>query len=350
MPLGRFTGGLMTSRFLKIILVVAFNAWWCCALSLLLPTLVLAQSAPPLPDDIRIESPATDLPPEIKEFSGAWEGEWREAIPRASASVYSKQKVRLKVILVVEKVWDQGAIVVFAWGDCPGLRYSKKWGRYQARISSDDGSTELPFIHTYSYKGGPTGLTFTAADGRDYTFFINKQGHLEAIVKWGWGRLLDTELARMEAIPAGWKELASKPPKSKAATEREEEAHKQQALTKTNRLEHYYVKKPKNVRTDKSNSSFAQSAYQRQENQEDRSYFQGVDYIFSGNYGKAISEFNKVLSINSEYGEAYFSRGVAFIFQGQYSRAIADFNQYLQFERNSVRGLYNRGLVHALQG
>jgi tetratricopeptide (TPR) repeat protein len=117
-------------------------------------------------------------------------------------------------------------------------------------------------------------------------------------------------------------------------------------LHKTNKLEQYYVKKPKKVTTVWATGA----ARDYQPWREDGPYFRGVDYIFSGNYSKAISEFNKVLSINSKYGQAYFSRGVAFIFQGQYSKAIADFNQFLQFEPKSIRALYNRGLAYALQG
>lgn len=330
----------MTSRVLKIILVVAFNAWWCCALSLSAPTLVLAQSAPPLPNDLRIESPATDLPPEIKEFSGAWEGEWRMNAIGPGGSLRF-EKARLKVILVVEKVWDQGATVVFAWGDCPGFRFNKKWGRYQARISSDDGRV---------------GLTFAAANGRDYTFSINNRGHLEAIVNWGWGKLIDIEMTRREAIPAGWKELASKPPKSKAATEREEVAHKQQGLALP-RLEQYDRSPATGSETGKIQDWKMRrpSPPSNVPHYDDRTipeklYFQGRDLLSKNHLDKAIAAFTQALAKNPELGEAYINRGLAYGKKGQYDQAIADFNKFIELDSRDSEAYYNRGVAYAKKG
>jgi tetratricopeptide (TPR) repeat protein len=335
----------MTPRVLKIILVVAFNAWWCCALSLLAPPLVLAQSTPPLPDDLRIESPATDLPPAIKEFSGAWEGTWRMNAIGPGGSLRF-EKARLKVILVVEKVWDQGATVVFAGGDCPGFRDSKKWGRYQARISSDDGRV---------------GLTFAAANGRDYTFSINNRGHLEAIDIMGWGRFLDIELTRREAVPAGGKVLASKSPKSKAAALKKETAHEQQALTLA-RWEQYDRSPAPGSETGKSQDWKMRRAspiyiWNKKGYRDspwgltaETLYFRGYDLLSRNQLDKAIVAFTQALAKNPKFGEAYINRGLAYGKKGQYDQAIADFNKFIELDSRDSEAYYNRGVAYAKKG
>jgi tetratricopeptide (TPR) repeat protein len=330
----------MTPRVLKIILVVAFNAWWCCALSLLAPPLVLAQSSPPLPDDLRIELPAARLPSEIKKFSGAWEGTWRMNAIGPGGSLRF-EKARLKVILVVEKVWDQGATVVFAGGDCPGFRDSKKWGRYQARISSDDGRV---------------GLTFAAANGRDYTFSINNRGHLEAIDIMGWGRFLDLELTRRETILAGSKGLASEPPKSKVAAEKKEAAHKQQALTLA-RWEQYDRSPAPGSETGKIQDWKMRrpSPPSNVPHYDDRSipeklYFQGRDLLSRNHLDKAIAAFTQALAKNPELGEAYINRGLAYGIKGQYDQAIADFNKFIELDSRDSEAYYNRGVAYAKKG
>jgi tetratricopeptide (TPR) repeat protein len=303
----------MTPRVLKIILVVAFNAWWCCALSLSAPPLVLAQSAPPLPNDIKIELPATDLPPAIKEFSGAWEGKWRVL----AAGPYERgEKARLKVILVVEKVWDQGATVVYAWGDCPGFRSSKKWGRYQAKISPDDGHM---------------GLTFTAANGRDYTFSLNDRGHLEAIVNVGWGRLIDIELTRRETLPLQMVRRSPSP------------LHVASVLApggETGEIQDWKMRRPSptNVRHYDDRSI------------PERIYFQGRDLLSRNQLDKAIVAFTQALAKNPKLGEAYINRGLAYGKKGQYDQAIADFNKFLELDSRDAEAYYNRGVAYSKKG
>jgi Flp pilus assembly protein TadD len=310
----------MTPRVLKKILVVAFNAWWCCALSLSAPPLVLAQSSPPLPNDLRIESPAPDLPPAIKEFSGAWEGKWRVI---TTAPFGRGEMARVKVILVVEKVWDQGANVVFAWGDCPGFRSSKKWGRYQARISPHDGRM---------------GLTFTAADGRDYTFSINNRGHLEAIVNWGWGRLIDIEMTRREIAPTGGKGLAAKPAESKAAAEKEEAAHKQQALALARKAKY-----------DQALAEINQALTQDPKDAETYNRRGGI-YTLQGHYAQAVADFTKALELNPRYAKAYYNRALAYYYQGNYDQAINDLTKAIELKPKDVASYNNRGLAYMQKG
>ena len=60
----------------------------------------------PLPSDINIIPPATDLPKELTAFSGKWTGTWGG---------------RLDVILIVEQIDQTKAMVVYAWKSKTGL-------------------------------------------------------------------------------------------------------------------------------------------------------------------------------------------------------------------------------------
>lgn len=53
----------------------------------------------------------------------------------------------------------------------------------------------------------------------------------------------------------------------------------------------------------------------------------GVDYINQGDYQQAIEEFNRVISIDSEYIDAYCGIGIAYLNQKKYKKAIEVFEK-----------------------
>jgi hypothetical protein len=74
----------------------------------------------PLPNDINIVTPPTDLPPEIRAFSGKWAGKWdhfRDAI------------------LIVERINLNDALIVYAWGKVPiWRRAGEGHRRFEAKV------------------------------------------------------------------------------------------------------------------------------------------------------------------------------------------------------------------------
>jgi hypothetical protein len=123
----------------------------------------------PLPDDIRIEKPDESLSPEIKKFIGVWEGEWKWKQDSWHGDI---SNVRQKILLIVEKVQQQNAQVIYAWADCQYWEVPKGWRRYGASLFRVDNNTKLTFVHISTSKK-------TKIPRRTYTFFINKNGKLE---------------------------------------------------------------------------------------------------------------------------------------------------------------------------
>lgn len=93
---------------------------------------------PPLPADIIISEPDARLGKEIGVFSGKWVGKWDGA---------------LDAILIVEKIENDGAKVLYAWGDAPQWNIKAGYRRYEARVQA--GNT--PFLEFST----PSGALFT---------------------------------------------------------------------------------------------------------------------------------------------------------------------------------------------
>ena len=53
----------------------------------------------------------------------------------------------------------------------------------------------------------------------------------------------------------------------------------------------------------------------------------GVDSINQGDYQQAVEEFNRVISIDSEYVDAYCGIGIAYLNQKNYEKAIESFEK-----------------------
>src|SRR5262245_56450107 len=110
------------------------------------PLTVDPESVVPLPDRFDMEVPASDVPPEIARFQGAWIGTWHDD----------------RHILVVERVQRDGhANVVFAQSDSAFYGMNREWWRDQAKIT--DGALIMSGFRVFRYVfDGPDRLYMTA--------------------------------------------------------------------------------------------------------------------------------------------------------------------------------------------
>jgi len=83
---------------------------------------------------------------------------------------------------------------------------------------------------------------------------------------------------------------------------------------------------------------------------ESEHYFnRGVNYRLNGQYNMAISDLDKAIKLNPEYGVAYYNRGVAYQDKGQYDKAISDFNKAIYLNSNDAAAYCNRGIIYFIQ-
>lgn len=73
---------------------------------------------------------------------------------------------------------------------------------------------------------------------------------------------------------------------------------------------------------------------------------QGCKKAQTGDYPKAISDFNKVLELEPQHTVAYYERGNAYLAQGKPEAAIEDYNQVLEFSPQNSMAYNKRGLVY----
>jgi hypothetical protein len=90
----------------------------------------------PVPNDFKIIPPDSSLPKELALFSGKWKGVWYN-LQDSSGS--------LDAVLIVEKIEDKSAVVVYCWGDSSEWRVKNGWRRYTADINKKDGGNILSF-------------------------------------------------------------------------------------------------------------------------------------------------------------------------------------------------------------
>lgn len=72
----------------------------------------------------------------------------------------------------------------------------------------------------------------------------------------------------------------------------------------------------------------------------------GVDYINQGDYQQAIEEFNRVISIDSEYVDAYCGIGIAYLNQKNYKKAIEAFEKATALDPDEPIAYYLLGKAY----
>lgn len=72
----------------------------------------------------------------------------------------------------------------------------------------------------------------------------------------------------------------------------------------------------------------------------------GVDYINQGDYQQAIEEFNRVISIDSEYVDAYCGIGIVYLNQKNYKKAIEAFEKATALDPDEPIAYYLLGRAY----
>jgi tetratricopeptide (TPR) repeat protein len=70
-------------------------------------------------------------------------------------------------------------------------------------------------------------------------------------------------------------------------------------------------------------------------------YKSGWQYFDSGEYDKAIADFDKAIRIDNSYTAAFFERGNAYFKKCEYAKAIDDYSMAIQLEPNKFGSFYN---------
>jgi hypothetical protein len=75
-------------------------------------------------------------------------------------------------------------------------------------------------------------------------------------------------------------------------------------------------------------------------------YNEGTAYLYSGNYLKAIGDYDKAIEINPSYARAYNNRGVAHSELGNDRQAIGDFARAIEILPRFAEAYYNLGATY----
>jgi tetratricopeptide (TPR) repeat protein len=79
-------------------------------------------------------------------------------------------------------------------------------------------------------------------------------------------------------------------------------------------------------------------------------YNRGFIYDKQGDFIHAISDYSKVIELNSDYADAYNNRGYIYSRQGNYIQAVSDFNKAIEINPNIAGYYYNRGIPESKLG
>ncbi|MDP1613641.1 MAG: hypothetical protein Q8M11_21485 [Sulfuritalea sp.] len=107
----------------------------------------------PLPKDISITPPSSDLKKEIAAFSGKWVGNWSGVV---------------EAIFIVEQIGPETAKVIYAVGDAPQWNVSARYWRFDAKVTPSD-AAEIEFVTQ-------SGAVFVVKSGGDQSTICMTRG------------------------------------------------------------------------------------------------------------------------------------------------------------------------------
>jgi protein O-mannosyl-transferase len=76
----------------------------------------------------------------------------------------------------------------------------------------------------------------------------------------------------------------------------------------------------------------------------------GSVYLDSGNYARAIIDFDKASELNRNYANPYYNRGMAYGKLGDHARALEEFNTAIAINPKYDMAYYNRGMAYGQLG
>ncbi len=82
----------------------------------------------------------------------------------------------------------------------------------------------------------------------------------------------------------------------------------------------------------------------------DAYHSRGVAWVKKGEYDKAIPDFNLAIRYNAQDAEHFEGRGVAWFYKGEYDKAVADFDVAIRLNTHDTVAYYHRGLAEFNQG
>ena len=82
----------------------------------------------------------------------------------------------------------------------------------------------------------------------------------------------------------------------------------------------------------------------------DAYHSRGVAWVKKGEYDKAIADFNLAIRYNAQDAESLDGRGVAWLNKGEYDKAVADFNEAIRLNAHDTVAYFHRGLAGFNQG
>jgi tetratricopeptide (TPR) repeat protein len=69
-----------------------------------------------------------------------------------------------------------------------------------------------------------------------------------------------------------------------------------------------------------------------------------------GNFDRAVADYDRAISIKSDFTAAYYNRGLVLADKKQYAKAISDFTTVLQVDPKNAMALYRRGTAYLNSG
>jgi tetratricopeptide (TPR) repeat protein len=77
--------------------------------------------------------------------------------------------------------------------------------------------------------------------------------------------------------------------------------------------------------------------------------FKGIAYGNKDRWDESITEINKAIDLNPNYGYIYACRGVAYFYKGQHETAIFDFNKAIEINPMYADAYSYRGLAYFMK-
>jgi tetratricopeptide (TPR) repeat protein len=71
----------------------------------------------------------------------------------------------------------------------------------------------------------------------------------------------------------------------------------------------------------------------------------GISYTKLIKYKRALKDFNKAIELKNSFTDAYSHRGIVYYCLGEFENAIADYDRALELNPNYAKAYYNRGIV-----